>query len=129
MTDPIADMLNRIKNAYAVKKPTVDVAFSNMALRLAKALEQRGYIKGVETRGKRVRKTLEIALKYKEGLPAVSGIKRVSKPGQKIYAGFDELRKVKGGIGMAIISTSKGLITDAEAKKEKIGGEILCEIW
>lgn len=129
MTDSISDMLNRIKNAHAAGKPTVDVPYSNMTLRIAKLLERKGYIKGAEARGKRVKKMLEIQLKYKDGVGAIMGIKRISKPGQKIYAAFSEIRKVKGGAGMVIVSTSKGLITDKEARKENVGGEIICEIW
>ena len=129
MTDPIADMLNRIRNAQAVLKPTVDVPFSNLKYEIAKILEKKDFVGKIEKKGKQVRKIMEITLKYKDKIPVISGITRISKSGQRIYLPIKKIKKVRGGYGMLIISTSKGLMTDTEAKKQKLGGEILCEIW
>jgi small subunit ribosomal protein S8 len=129
MLDAISDMLNRIKNGQAVEKTTVEFPFSNLNYEIAKILAQHDFIDGVEKKGRKVKKTLEIALKYKDKMPAISGLKRISKPGQKIYLGCREIKRVKGGYGMAIISTPKGLMTDKEARKQKLGGEIICEVW
>ncbi|HXK32280.1 MAG: 30S ribosomal protein S8 [Candidatus Nealsonbacteria bacterium RBG_13_38_11] len=129
MTDPVADMLNTIKNAQAVNHPTVEVVFSNLKYEIAKLLEKQGFISGIEKKGKKNRKTMEITLKYEDKIPAISGLKKVSKPGQRIYVNSTRIKRVKDGHGMAVISTSKGLMTDKEARKQKRGGEILCEIW
>lgn len=129
MTDPIADMLNRIKNAQAVNHPTVEMPFSNFKYEIAKILEKNGFVEKIEKKERKARKTMEIVLKYRDKAPVISGIRRISKPGQRIYLSSGEIRKVKEGYGMAILSTSKGLMTDREAKKQKMGGEVLCEIW
>jgi small subunit ribosomal protein S8 len=129
MTDPIADMLNRIKNAQAVNHPTVEMPFSNFKYEIAKILEKNGFVEKIEKKGRKARKTMEIILKYRDKAPVISGIRRISKPGQRIYLSSGEIKKVKEGYGMAILSTSKGLMTDREAKKQKMGGEVLCEIW
>jgi small subunit ribosomal protein S8 len=129
MTDPISDMLNRIRNAQAVFHPTVEIPFSNLKYEIAKILAKSGFIEKVEKKGRKVKKNIEITLKYEDKIPAISGIKRISKPGQRIYSDFRKIRKVKGGYGIAIISTSKGLMTDKEARRQKLGGEILFEIW
>ena len=129
MTDPITDMLNRIRNAQAVLKPTVDIPFSNLKYEIAKVLEKRGFVEKIEKKGKRIKKIFEIVLKYDDKIPAISGLKRVSKPGQRIYKGFEGLRSVRGGYGIAVVSTPKGLMTDKESRKQKLGGEVLCEVW
>jgi len=129
MTDPIADMLNRIKNAQAVDHPTVEMPFSNLRYEIAKILEENGFIEKAEKKGRKTKKTIEIILKYHDKTPAISGIKKISKSGQRIYLGSAQIKKTKEGYGMAIISTSKGLMTGKEARKQKIGGEILLEIW
>jgi len=129
MTDPIADMLNRIKNAQVVGHLTVEMPFSNLKYEIAKILEGKGFVEKIEKKGRKTRKTMEIVLKYHDKAPAISGIRRVSKPGQRIYLTSSQIKKVKEGFGMAILSTSKGLMTDREAKKQKMGGEVLCEIW
>lgn len=135
--DPIADMLTSIKNALAVKKEMVDIPFSKMKFEIAKILEKEGFIEKVEKKKKKIKKGkmrpkpfLEIYLKYDENRnPSIFGLKRVSKPGQRIYLPYKKIKKVKGGYGIAILSTSKGLMTDKEARKNKIGGEIICEVW
>jgi len=132
MTDPVTDMLNRIRNAQAVLKKTVDIPISNLRYEIAKILEKGGFVAEVEKKGKKTKKVIEITLKYNEKIPVISGLKRISKPGQRIYKRAKELKPVKGGYGIAIISTSKGgggLMTDKEARKQKLGGEVICEIW
>lgn len=130
MTDPVTDMLNRIRNAQAVLEETVDIPLSNLKYEVAKILEKGGFVAGVEKKGKKTKKVIEITLKYNEKVPAISGLKRISKPGQRIYKRAKELKPVKGGYGIAIISTSKGgLMTDKEARKQELGGEVICEIW
>ena len=129
-TDPIADMLTRIRNAQAVQKATVVVPFSKVKFHIAKVLERRGFIKKVELRGRKTKRVFEITLKYEKGnIPIISGIRRISKPGQRMYTPAKELRRVKSGRGIAIVSTSGGVMTDGEAKKKNVGGELLCEVW
>ena len=129
MTDPIADMITRIRNAQAVEKPMVEIPFSQLKYAIAKVLEHKGLIKNVEFRGKKTKKVLEVSLRYKDKTSVISGIRRISKPGQRVYVAAQDIRRVKGGYGMSILSTSKGLMTDSEAKKANVGGEVLCEIW
>jgi len=130
MTDPICDMLNRIRNAQAVLKETVDIPFSDLKYGIAKILEKKGFVAKVEKKGKKVRRTIEITLKYDANQPVISGLKRISKPGQRIYKKAKEIKPVKGGYGVAVISTPReGLMTDKEARKKKLGGEIICEVW
>jgi len=129
MTDPITDMLNRIRNAQAVFHPAVSIPFSKLKYEIAKIFKKQGFIEKVEKKGRKIKKTIEITLKYVDKTPAISGLKRISKPGQRIYVSRREIRRVKSGFGMAILSTSKGLMTNKEARKQKLGGEIICEIW
>ncbi len=129
MTDPIADMLTRIRNALVVKHDEVDIPASNMKKEIARILLAEGYINGYELTGENG-ETLRVALKYgPKGEKVISGLKRISKPGLRIYAGKDELPKVLGGLGIAIISTPKGVMTDKEARKQNHGGEILAYVW
>ena len=128
--DPIADMLTVIRNAQAVKKDTVVVPFSNLKYEIARILEKNGFVDKVAKEGRKTKRAIMITLKYGEAKePAISGLKRISKPGQRIYKKFKELKSVKSGFGIAIISTSKGLMRDKEARKQKLGGEIICEVW
>lgn len=134
MTDPITDMINRIKNAQAVYHQTVEVPFSELKHDIAKILETEGFVKKVEKKGKIPKKVMEIALKYSKSeagksTPAIAGFRRISKPGQKLYAPYKDIKRVRDGYGISIISTSKGLLTNKEAKKQKVGGEIICEVW
>ena len=129
MTDPICDMLNRIRNAQAVLKDTVNIPFSDLKYEIAKILEKQRFVAKIEKKGKKVKRTIEVTLKYDANQPVISGLKRVSKPGQRIYKKAKELKPVKGGYGVAVISTPKGLMTDKEARKKKLGGEVICEIW
>ena len=127
--DPITNMLNSIKNAQAVSLPKIEIGFSNLKYEIAKTIERKGFVEKVNKSGKKVDKTLEIILKYDNKVPAISGIKRVSKPGQRIYLSAQKIRSVRAGYGISIISTSKGLMTGSEARKQNLGGEIICEIW
>ena len=130
MTDPIADMLTRIRNASSAKHDTVDVPASNMKKEIARLLLQEGYITSYEIVEQEVQDKIVITLKYgPNGEKVINGLKRVSKPGLRIYAGHDELPKVLGGLGVAIISTPKGVMTDKEARKANHGGEVLAYIW
>ena len=129
MTDPICDMLNRIRNAQAVLKDTVNIPFSDLKYEIAKILEKQRFVAKIEKKGKKMKRTIEVTLKYDANQPVISGLKRVSKPGQRIYKKAKELKPVKGGYGVAVISTPKGLMTDKEARKKKLGGEVICEIW
>lgn len=130
MTDPIADMLTRIRNALIVKHDVVEVPASNMKKEIARLLLQEGYITSYEIVEQEVQDKIVITLKYgPNGEKVINGLKRVSKPGLRIYAGHDELPKVLGGLGIAIISTPKGVMTDKEARKANHGGEVLAYIW
>ncbi len=129
-TDPIADMLTRIRNANTSKHKTVDVPASKMKVGIAEILYREGYIKSFEQINDNAQGTIRITLKYGEkGTRVIDGLKRISKPGLKVYAGKEELPKVLNGLGIAIISTSKGLMTDKEARNAGIGGEVLAYIW
>jgi len=127
--DSISDLLNRIRNAQAVLHPKVDIPFSNLKYEIAKILEKEGFVEKVIKSGKKTKRTVEITLKYEDKVPVISGLKRISKPGQRIYLPARKIRPIKGGYGIAIISTARGLMTDKEARKQKLGGEIICEIW
>ena len=129
MTDPITDLLNRIRNAQAVFHPTVEIPFSNLKYEITKILEKEKFIEKTEKKGKKARKTIEIVLKYDGKIPAISGLRKISKPGQRIYKSLKDIKPVRGGYGVLIISTPKGLMTDKEARKKRLGGEILCEVW
>ena len=131
MTDPIADMLTRIRNANTAKHDTVDVPSSKMKLAIAKILLDEGYIKSYELVENGKFNDIRITLKYgaSKNEKIISGLQRISKPGLRVYANKEELPKVLGGRGVAIISTNKGVITDKEARKLGVGGEVLCFVW
>ena len=131
MTDPIADMLTRIRNANTAKHDTVDVPSSKMKLAIAKILLDEGYIKSYELVENGKFNDIRITLKYgaSKNEKIISGLQRISKPGLRVYANKEELPKVLGGLGVAIISTNKGVITDKEARKLSVGGEVLCFVW
>ena len=130
MTDPIADMLTRIRNANTAKHDTVDVPSSKMKKAIADILVAEGYVKGYEVIEDGIKSTLRISLKYGEdkNVKVITGLKRISKPGLRVFAGKDELPKVLGGLGTAIISTDKGLMTDKAARKAGLGGEVIAFI-
>ncbi|MCI8396981.1 MAG: 30S ribosomal protein S8 [Clostridia bacterium] len=129
-TDPIADMLTRIRNANSSKHKTVDIPASKMKLSIADILFKEGYIKSFEEISNEVQGTIRVTLKYDEkGNRVIAGIKRISKPGLRIYASKEELPQVLNGLGIAIVSTSKGIMTDKEARKIGLGGEVLAYVW
>ena len=130
VTDSVADMLTRIRNALTAKHDTVEVPASNMKKAIGQILLQEGYVKGCEFVDDGVQGTLKIKLKYGPGGERViSGLKKISKPGLRVYVRHDKLPKVLNGLGIAVISTSKGVITDAQARREQVGGEVLAYIW
>ena len=130
VNDPIADMLTRIRNAQIAKHDVVVLPASNTKKAIAKILLAEGYVKSVDFIDDGPQGSIKIVLKYVNGKqPVIAGLKRISKPGLRVYARAEELPKVLGGLGIAIISTSKGLMTDKEARKEMIGGEVLAYIW
>ena len=131
MSDPIADMLTRIRNANTAKHDTVDVPASKMKLAIADILLNEGYIAKYDIVEDGSFKTIRITLKYgaDKNQKVISGLKRISKPGLRVYASKDELPRVLGGLGTAIISTNQGVLTDKEARKLNVGGEVLCFIW
>jgi len=130
MTDPIADMLTRIRNAITAKHDSVVVPASRIKEDIAKILVSEGYIKNYTIEGEGIEKSIAIDLKYgAKGERVITGIKRVSKPGLRVYAGCEDLPKVLNGLGIAIISTPKGLMTDREARKARHGGEVLAYVW
>ena len=131
MSDPIADMLTRIRNANTAKHDTVDVPSSKMKKAIADILVADGYVNGYEVIEDGIKSTLRISLKYGEdkNVKVITGLKRISKPGLRVFAGKDELPKVLGGLGTAIISTDKGLMTDKAARKAGLGGEVIAFIW
>ncbi len=130
ITDPVADMLTRIRNANSAKHESVDVPASNLKKAIAQILLDEGYIKSFQVENNDTQGVIHIALKYHPGKEsAISGLRRVSKPGLRVYAGADDLPKVLKGLGIAIISTSKGVMTDKAARESHVGGEVLAFVW
>ena len=129
-SDPISDFLTRIRNASMVSKPTVSVPHSKFKLELSKLLKEEGYISDVKVSGDGSNKQIEIDLKYSlDGSPVLAGLNRLSKPGRRLYVGSDSLPRNNGGLGTVVVSTSRGLLPDSEARKRKLGGELICEVW
>ncbi|MBV9159156.1 MAG: 30S ribosomal protein S8 [Candidatus Kaiserbacteria bacterium] len=130
VNDPVADFIVRLTNAGAINKTSVSVPFSNFKLAIAEKLKEVGYVQAIEKKGKKVKKTLDISLSYDaSGNPKIQGVKRISKPGRRLYKSVHEIIPVKYGHGLLILSTPKGIKTDKECRKEKVGGEALFEIW
>jgi len=130
MTDPIADMLTRVRNAGTARFDKVDIPASRLKISLARIFKEEGFIKNYKVIKDNRQGILRIYLKYSEQQqPLIQGLRRVSKPGRRVYAGHEELPKVQGGLGVAVISTPQGVITDRQARKNRVGGEVLCEIW
>lgn len=132
--DQIGDMLNRIKTAGAVQNETINVPYSNLKFAIAKVLEKHGYVASVSKKGKDVQKTIEITLVYKnpdtvKSVSKINGVERVSRPSKRVYLGCKDIRLVRNGFGAVILSTPKGIMTGAEARKEHVGGEVLFKIW
>jgi small subunit ribosomal protein S8 len=130
MTDPIADFLTRIRNAVMAGKDRVDVPASKVKLEIARILKEEGFIRTFKVLEEGPQGTIRLYLRYSpEGEPAIHGLERVSRPGRRVYKGVDELPQVRRGIGVAIVSTSQGLMTDARARQLRVGGEVVCTVW
>ncbi|HOI41419.1 MAG TPA: 30S ribosomal protein S8 [Elusimicrobiales bacterium] len=134
--DPISDMLSTMRNAVAKKKERVDVPFSGVKMNIAKLLKDEGFVSGYKMMKNESAKVpdkrgfIRITLKYtQDKRPVITGLKRVSRPGLRVYRPYDEIPRVRAAFGVTILSTSKGLLTDAEARKQKVGGEVLCQVW
>jgi len=128
MTDPISDMLTRIRNGQKARKVSVSMPASTVKIAVANVLKDEGYITDFEESGEGAEKTLSVELKYFEGTPVIEKVQRVSKPGLRVYSGKDDLPKVLGGLGIAIVSTSAGVMSDRQARKQGIGGEVICVV-
>ena len=129
MTDPIADMLTRIRNAAKVRKPDLTLPYSRLKLSIAQILVQEGFISAVETRGENVAKELRLVLKYDGRESIIRGVSRISTPGRRVYVGYKDIPQVRSGYGVAILSTPSGIMSGAQARKQKVGGELLCEVY
>jgi len=130
MTDPIADMLTRIRNAVRVRKDSVDIPASRMKAGIAAVLKREGFIRDFKVVQDGPRGTIRVFLKYgRQGEPVIQEIQRVSKPGRRVYRGVEEIQPVLRGIGIAVVSTARGILSDRECRKERIGGEVLCTVW
>lgn len=130
MTDPIADLLTRIRNGLKARHETLDIPSSKVKLEIAKILKEEGYIENFKVKDDTKQGLLEISLKYtKDGLPVISGLQRVSRPGRRVYCDKSEIPDVLGGLGIAILSTSHGIMTGKQSRTKGIGGEVLCSIW
>jgi small subunit ribosomal protein S8 len=130
MTDPVSDLLTRIRNATSVRHDRMDVPASKMKLEIAKILKQEGYIRTFKMIEEGPQGTIRIYLKYADdGEPVIHGLRRISRPGRRVYRSVQELPKVRNGLGVAVISTNRGVVTDEQARGLQVGGEVLCEIW
>ncbi len=129
MKDPIADMLIKIKNAGIVKRETVSFPYSKIKMAILETLLKSNFIKAVSKKGKKIVKTLEVTLSYDGNFPKISEVKRISKTSKRVYIKSEDIHSVRNGFGIMILSTNKGIMTGEMAKKEKVGGEVICKIW
>lgn len=129
LTDPIADMLTRIRNAVRIKSEKVDIPLSRMKLEITKILKEEGFIKAYKVLMSKSQGIIRVFPKYVDNESVISGLKRVSKPGRRVYVKKDEIPKVMGSVGIAILTTSKGILTDKECRSKGVGGEVICYIW
>jgi small subunit ribosomal protein S8 len=129
MTDPIADMLTRIRNAIRIKAEKVDIPISKMKLEIAKILKEEGFIKAYKILKDRKQGILRVILKYVDNEGVISGLNRISKPGRRVYVDSKEIPRVMGGLGIAILTTSKGILSDKVCRRECVGGEVICYVW
>ncbi len=130
MTDPIADMLTRIRNAALARHDRTNIPASNLKFAVAKILKEEGYIADVTSNGEGAERSLTIVLKYgRDRQSAIDGVKRVSRPGRRVYVRHDRIPRVLSGLGISILSTSRGVVSDREARRQKLGGELVCEVW
>ncbi len=128
MTDPIADMLTRIRNASRAMVPEVEVQHSGLKENIARILKQEGYVADYNVEGDKVKK-IKIKIKYNGKQPVIEGLKRISKPGSRIFVSVNEIPRVRSGLGIAILTTSQGVMTNIEARKKNLGGELICQVW
>ena len=131
LSDPVADMLSRIKNAYTANMETVNIPFSKLKGEIARILDEEGFIKSYEIKkGEAIQGVIKIHLKYnEENISAIGGFKKISRPGLRVYAEKNKIPKIMGGMGIVIISSSKGVLTDAKARETGVGGEVICSVW
>ncbi|MBN2653965.1 MAG: 30S ribosomal protein S8 [Nitrospirae bacterium] len=130
LTDPIADMLTRMRNALLIRNEKLDIPASKIKVEIAKILKEEGFIKSYKIIKDKKQGSLRLTLKYTtEGEPVMTGLQRISKPGRRVYVGKDEIPRVIGGVGIAVLTTSKGILTDKKCRTEGLGGEVLCYIW
>ncbi|MFA4919350.1 MAG: 30S ribosomal protein S8 [Thermodesulfovibrionales bacterium] len=129
LTDPIADMLTRVRNAVHIKAEKVDIPISKMKLEIAKILKEEGFIRAYKILKDRRQGILRVIPKYVDNASVISGLKRISKPGRRVYVGSDEIPKVMGGLGVAILTTSKGVMSDKSCRRDSVGGELICHVW
>jgi small subunit ribosomal protein S8 len=129
LSDPVADYLARIRNAISSKHDKVDIPASRVKVEITRILKEEGFIQNYKIQDDRVQGTIRVFLKYSDGSPVISGLKQVSKPGRRVYAHKDKVPKVVGGLGISIVSTSKGIMTGDQSHKTGVGGEVLCQVW
>jgi small subunit ribosomal protein S8 len=129
LTDPIADMLTRIRNSVRIKSEKVDIPISKIKLEIAKILKEEGFIRAYKILKDRKQGVLRVIPKYIDSQSVISGLKRISKPGRRVYVGSDEIPRVMGGLGVAILTTSRGVLSDKTCRNEGIGGEVICHVW
>jgi len=129
LTDPIADMLTRIRNSMLIKSDKVDIPISKMKLEIAKIMKEEGFIRAYKILKDRKQGTLRVIPKYVDNQSIITGLKRVSRPGRRYYVNKDEIPKVMGGLGVAILTTSKGIMSDKTCRQEGVGGEVICYVW
>ena len=130
VSDPIADMLTRLRNGSAARKPVVRMPYSQVKAEIARLLQREGFVAGVRAEGEGPRRALCVAMKYTaDEQPVIQGIRRISRPGRRDYVGAERVPRVLHGIGVAILTTSSGLMTDREARRARVGGEVLCQVW
>jgi len=130
VSDPISDLLTRLRNASMVSKSNIEIPHSKFKFQLATLLKDEGYLSDVKIEGDGTKKIINIDLKYSdEGASVIAGMNRLSKPGNRVYSSFDNLPRNNGGLGTVVVSTSRGLLSDSEARKRKLGGELICEVW
>jgi small subunit ribosomal protein S8 len=129
LTDPIADMLTRIRNSVRIKSEKVDIPISKIKLEIAKILKEEGFIRAYKILKDRKQGILRLIHKYIDSQSVISGLKRISKPGRRVYVGSDEIPRVMGGLGVAILTTSRGVLSDKTCRNEGVGGEVICHVW
>ena len=130
VNDPISDFLTRLRNATLVSKSNVEIPLSKFKYELAKLFKDEGYVSDIEIKGEGAKRVIDLTIKFsEEGKSVIAGLNRLSKPGRRVYSSFNELPRTNGGLGTVVVSTSRGLLSDSEARKRKLGGELICEVW